>query len=35
MLQPGEFEADVRSGKLDTLADKALRAHTSEQSTKR
>ncbi len=23
MLQPGEFETDVRSGKLDALADKA------------
>jgi hypothetical protein len=29
-----QFEADVKSGKLDTLADKALRAHTSGQSTK-
>jgi hypothetical protein len=28
------FEADVKAGKLDSLADKALRAHTSGQSTK-
>ncbi|MEK7351661.1 MAG: hypothetical protein AAB286_03120 [Pseudomonadota bacterium] len=28
------FEADVTAGKLDSLADKALRAHTSGQSTK-
>ncbi|MBI4000559.1 MAG: hypothetical protein HY348_02110 [Nitrospira defluvii] len=29
-----QFEADVQAGKLDALADKALRAHTSGQSTK-
>ena len=29
-----QFEADVKAGKLDALADKALRAHTSSQSTK-
>jgi hypothetical protein len=29
-----QFEADVKAGKLDALADKALRAHTSGQSTK-
>jgi hypothetical protein len=29
-----EFEADVKAGKLDAFADKALRAHTSGQSTK-
>jgi hypothetical protein len=28
------FDADVQAGKLDTLADKALRGHTSGQSTK-
>lgn len=28
------FEADVKAGKLDSLAEKALRAHTSGQSTK-
>lgn len=27
-----QFEADVQAGKLDTLADAALRAHTSGQS---
>jgi hypothetical protein len=27
-----QFEADVKAGKLDTLADEALRAHTSGQS---
>jgi hypothetical protein len=27
-----QFETDVRAGKLDTLAEKALRAHTSGQS---
>jgi len=27
-----QFEADVKAGKLDALADKALRAHTSGQS---
>ena len=29
-----QFEADVKACKLDTLADQALRAHTSGQSTK-
>ena len=29
-----QFEADVQACKLDALADKALRAHTSRQSTK-
>jgi hypothetical protein len=29
-----QFEADVKAGKLDVLADKALRAHTSGQSSK-
>ncbi|MEO6308990.1 MAG: hypothetical protein ABIO96_02090 [Nitrospiraceae bacterium] len=29
-----QFEADVKAGKLDAFADKALRAHTSGQSTK-
>lgn len=29
-----QFEADVKAGKLDALADKALRAHTSGQSMK-
>ena len=29
-----QFEADVRACKLDTRADKALRAHTSGQSKK-
>jgi hypothetical protein len=27
-----QFEIDVKAGKLDTLADAALRAHTSGQS---
>ena len=27
-----QFEGDVKAGKLDALADKALRAHTSGQS---
>jgi hypothetical protein len=27
-----QFEADVKAGKLDTLAEEALRAHTSGQS---
>lgn len=27
-----QFEADVKTGKLDALADQALRAHTSGQS---
>jgi hypothetical protein len=27
-----QFEADVKAGKLDALADEALRAHTSGQS---
>ena len=27
-----QFEADVQAGKLDTLADAALRTHTSGQS---
>lgn len=29
-----QFEADVKAGKLEALADKALHAHTSGQSTK-
>jgi hypothetical protein len=29
-----QFEADVKAGKLDALSNKALRAHTSGQSTK-
>ncbi|MFQ3581358.1 MAG: hypothetical protein SNJ67_10080 [Chloracidobacterium sp.] len=29
-----QFELDVRSGKLDALAEKALRAHVAGQSTK-
>jgi hypothetical protein len=29
-----QFEADVKAGKLDAFADKALCAHTSGQSTK-
>jgi hypothetical protein len=29
-----QFESDVKAGKLDALADKALRAHTAGQSTK-
>lgn len=29
-----QFETDVTAGKLDALADIALRAHTSGQSTK-
>lgn len=29
-----QFEADVKAGKLDALADTAFRAHTSGQSTK-
>ena len=29
-----QFEADVTAGKLDVMADTALRAHTSGQSTK-
>ena len=29
-----QFEADVKAGRLDGMADKALRAHTSGQSTK-
>jgi hypothetical protein len=29
-----QFEADVRAGKLDSLAEGALRAHASGQSTK-
>ena len=29
-----QFEADVKTGKLDALADKALRDHTSGQTTK-
>ena len=27
-----QFEADVKAGRLDSLAEKALRAHTSGQS---
>ena len=27
-----QFEADVKAGKLDVFAEKALRAHTSRQS---
>lgn len=29
-----QFESDVKAGKLDALADKALRAHTAGQSKK-
>ena len=29
-----QFEADVKAGKLDALADKALRGHSSGQTTK-
>ena len=29
-----QFEADVKAGKLDALANKALRAHASGRSTK-
>jgi hypothetical protein len=29
-----QFEADVKAGKLDALAEKALRAHAAGQSTK-
>ncbi|HEY3566642.1 MAG TPA: hypothetical protein VGP73_01820 [Thermoanaerobaculia bacterium] len=29
-----QFEADVQAGKLDSLAERALRAHASGQSTK-
>lgn len=29
-----QFEADVKTGKLDVLAEKALRAHNAGQSTK-
>jgi hypothetical protein len=29
-----QFEADVKAGKVDALADKALRDHTSGQTTK-
>lgn len=29
-----QFELDVKSGKLDALAEKALRAHAAGQSTK-
>jgi len=29
-----QFEADVKAGKLDSLADQALRAHAAGQSTK-
>ncbi len=29
-----QFESDVRSGKLDVLANEALRSHTAGQSTK-
>lgn len=29
-----QFEADVKTGKLNVLADKALRAHTAGKSTK-
>jgi hypothetical protein len=29
-----QFEADVKAGKLDALADKALRTHTAGQPTK-
>jgi hypothetical protein len=29
-----QFDADVKAGKLDALAENALRAHTSGQSTK-
>jgi len=29
-----QFEADVKAGKLDALAEKALRAHAAGQTTK-
>ena len=29
-----QFESDVKAGKLDALAEKALRAHAAGQSTK-
>jgi hypothetical protein len=29
-----QFEADVKAGKLDALADKALRAHAAGETTK-
>jgi succinate dehydrogenase flavin-adding protein (antitoxin of CptAB toxin-antitoxin module) len=29
-----QFESDVKSGKLDALAERALRAHAAGQSTK-
>jgi len=29
-----QFEADVKAGKLDALAEKALRAHSAGQSSK-
>ena len=29
-----QFEADVRAGKLDALADQALKAHATGQTTK-
>ena len=29
-----QFESDAKAGKLDALADKALRAHAAGQSTK-
>ena len=29
-----QFDADVRAGKLDALAEKALRAHASGETTK-
>ncbi len=29
-----QFESDVKAGKLDALAEKALRAHAARQSTK-
>lgn len=30
----GQFEADVKAGKLDALADKALQSHAAGKSTK-
>jgi hypothetical protein len=34
ILWDRQFESDVKAGKLDALAEKALRAHAAGQSTK-
>jgi hypothetical protein len=34
ILWDRQFESDVKTGKLDALAEKALRAHAAGQSTK-